>query len=304
MNSDSTEKESRVTCGHGVSEPAPCDGCELQEHPGPTHSARVDIFLLLALLPRVQHLRAPGGSRCGAPRTPKAAPLWPPPYLIHCELALCTGQLPVAGGELPDEVVAAGGAQGLRVSWDEERPDAHSAALWGTASPPIPVPVVHINLHCAGSKVGLRASRWHGPQRPGLSVPSGWHHMPREGNRKFGSQWSSGKGGSFRVIWVAKGKKKEKKKQNTTKNPVWSCMLAGGRCCVLSYCCPIAHTTAVALGCRTGPQYRGQLWRNVARAHSGGYKMCPGLWAGPGVAGWSHSVGWVKAAPRNHPHRS
>lgn len=36
----------------------------------------------------------------------------PPSYLIHRELTLCSRQLPVAGGKFPNEVVAAGGAQG------------------------------------------------------------------------------------------------------------------------------------------------------------------------------------------------
>lgn len=35
-----------------------------------------------------------------------------PPYLVHRELALRSGELPVAGGKLPDEVVATGGAWG------------------------------------------------------------------------------------------------------------------------------------------------------------------------------------------------
>lgn len=38
----------------------------------------------------------------------------PPSYLIHCELTLCSRELPVAGGKFPDEVVAAGGTQGQR----------------------------------------------------------------------------------------------------------------------------------------------------------------------------------------------
>lgn len=37
-----------------------------------------------------------------------------PPYLVHRELALRSGELPVAGGKLSDEVVATGGAWGRR----------------------------------------------------------------------------------------------------------------------------------------------------------------------------------------------
>lgn len=45
--------------------------------------------------------------------------------------------------------------------------------------------------------------------------------------------------------------------------------------------------------CRRAPGYTGCLWRNVTRTHSGGYKMSPGLWAGPGHTGRGQDTGWV-----------
>lgn len=50
---------------------------ESQENPSPTHSAGVHVFLLLAFLPGVQHLRAQGWVSPGMGCPPSPLP-WPP----------------------------------------------------------------------------------------------------------------------------------------------------------------------------------------------------------------------------------
>lgn len=112
---------------------------------------------------------------------------------------------------------------------------------------------------------------------------------PGRGTGNLGHSGALGRGKLFCNLGCKR--KRKKKKKNTTKNPGWSCMLAVGKCCVLSYCCPIAHTTAAALWCRMGSQYMGQLWRNVSRTHFGGCEMYPGLDKGlqDGAKAWGGS---------------
>lgn len=85
---------------------------------GSTHSSWVDIFFLLTFLPRVKYLSGGGNSDDEKQRKGGAdsahwdgGPGWSGEgwnaHLIYCELVLGLAQLPVAGGELTNEIVAA-----------------------------------------------------------------------------------------------------------------------------------------------------------------------------------------------------
>lgn len=112
-----------------------------------------------------------------------------PPHLVDVELALPPRQLPVAGGELTDEVVAVGRGCHRHLGQGEA-----SGPPLPPGSPAIPIPVVHLHLDGPGRNGGVSRPA---PQSTALHTSTWCRSLHGGFSPSSSSSFSAGFGGIF-----------------------------------------------------------------------------------------------------------